>query len=282
VSAPVSAQPGRGRGDSRANRDRSTAGRRRRFAGAATAVAWRHLRSLVRNPALLLPPLVMPIFFFVAFAGGLSAVESAPGFDYPNYNSFQFAFVLLQSAGFGGVFTGFGIAADFEFGFARRLMLAVRDRSALIVGYALVALVRAAMVIAVLVAVAVVGGASITGSGLDLFGLFGLALAFNVAATLFAAGVAFRVRSMQGAPLMQVPMFVALLTAPVYVPLDLLQGWVHAVAEVNPVTVLLQSSRGMVIGDPVQVTLALALVAALVAAFGAWAIRGLRRAEAAG
>jgi ABC-2 type transport system permease protein len=256
--------------------------RQRRFAGAALTVAWRQLHNLFRNPALLLPPLLMPIFFFVAFAGGLSAVRGAPGFDYPSYDSFQFVFVLLQSAAFGGVFTGFAVAADFESGFARRLMLATRDRSALIIGYALVAVARAALVMAVLVVVALIGGASITGSGLDLSGLFGLALVLNLAATLFAAGVAFRVRSMQGAPLIQVPTFIALLTAPVYVPLGLIEGWVHGVAQVNPVTVLLQSGRGLVIGDPVQVGLAFAIVAGLVAAFAAWAMRGLRRAEAAG
>ena len=67
----------------------------------------------------------MPLFFFVAFAGGLSAIAKAPGFDYPGgYTAFQFVFVLLQTAAFGGVFTGFSIAADFEIGFARRLLLA--------------------------------------------------------------------------------------------------------------------------------------------------------------
>jgi ABC-type multidrug transport system permease subunit len=256
--------------------------RRRRFLGAAKTVAWRQLKVLVRNPALLLPPLLMPIFFFVAFAGGLSAVDSAPGFDYPDYDSFQFVFVLLQSAAFGGVFTGFSIAADFEFGFARRLMLAAHDRSALIVGYALVALARAALVMSVLVVVALIGGASITGSGLDLFGLFGLALIFNISSTLFATGIAMRVRTMQGAPLMQVPVFIALLTAPVYVPIDLIEGWVHTVAQVNPVTALLEAGRGLVIGDPVKVGLAFTIVAGLIALFSVWAMRGLRSAEAAG
>jgi ABC-2 type transport system permease protein len=132
------------------------------------------------------------------------------------------------------------------------------------------------------VVVALIGGASITGSGLDLFGLFGLALILNIGATLFAAGVAFRTRSMQGAPLMQVPVFLALLTAPVYVPLSLIEGWVHTVAEVNPITALLQSGRGLVIGDPVEVGLAFAIVAGLVALFSVWALRGMRRAEAAG
>jgi ABC-2 type transport system permease protein len=259
-----------------------TVGRRARYAAVARMVAWRQLRLMSRNPALLLPTVLLPIFFFVAFAGGLSAVGDQRGFDYPDYDSFQFVFVLLQSAAFGGVFTGFSIAADFEFGFSRRLLLAARDRTAVIAGYALVALARAALVIGILVVVALIGGASITGSGLDLFGLFGLALILNLAATLFATGVALRVRSLQGAPLMQVPVFLALLTAPVYVPLDLIEGWVHAVAQVNPVTAVLQSGRGLVIGDPVEVGLAFAVVLGLVALFSVWALRGLRRAEAAG
>ena len=83
----------------------------------AFGVAWRTLHNVFTNPSLLIPSIVFPLFFFTAFAGGLSRVSSVPGFDYPlGYTSFQFVFVLLQSAAFGGVFTGFGIARDFEGG----------------------------------------------------------------------------------------------------------------------------------------------------------------------
>ena len=74
---------------------------------------------LPHQPGLPGPGAVFPLFFFIAFAGGLSAVGNVPGFDFPSgYTAFQFVFVLLQSAAFGGVFTGFGIARDFETGFA--------------------------------------------------------------------------------------------------------------------------------------------------------------------
>ena len=82
------------------------------------------------HAGVLLPSLIFPLFFFTAFAGGLSNVGNVPGFDFPSgYTAFQFVFVLLQAAAFGGVFTGFGIAADFENGFARRLLLARRTGS---------------------------------------------------------------------------------------------------------------------------------------------------------
>jgi ABC-2 type transport system permease protein len=97
----------------------------RRFLDVAEAVAWRSIHRFVTKPQFLLPSVIFPLFFFVAFAGGLSNVGNVPGFDFPSgYTAFQFVFVLLQASAFGGVFTGFAIAGDVESGFARRLFLA--------------------------------------------------------------------------------------------------------------------------------------------------------------
>ncbi|HET7119992.1 MAG TPA: ABC transporter permease [Solirubrobacterales bacterium] len=249
----------------------------------ALAVAWRSIHNFLTNPAFLVPALVFPLFFFTSFAGGLSAISNVPGFNFPTgYTAFQFVFVLLQSAAFGGVFTGFGIARDFETGFARRYLLAASHRSGIIVGYGIAAIVRAFVTWALLTAVALVAGMNIDGSGVDLFGLYGLAVLVNVAATLWSAGIAMRVRSIQGGPLMQFPVFLILFLAPVYVPLALLSGWIHAVASVNPVTALLEAGRGFISGDPAQVALAFAIALVLPILFALWAQGGLRRAEAAG
>ena len=255
-------------------------------AGAVTiarAVAWRSIRIFLGNPAFLLPALIFPLFFFVSFAGGLSAVANVPGFDFPSgYTAFQFVFVLLQSAAFGGVFTGFGIARDFETGFANRYLLAASNRNGIVLGYAMAALVRAVITGAILTAVALVAGMEVGGGGVELFGLYGLAVLVNLAATMWAAGVAMRVRSIQGGPLMQFPVFLVLFLAPVYVPLELLSGWIHTVASVNPVTALLEAGRGFISGDPVLVGLAFTVAVALPVLFALWARGGLRRAEAAG
>ena len=256
--------------------------RRSRYLAVARTVAWRNLHSVIRSPALLLPPLVFPLFFYVAFAGGLSAVGELPGFDYYDYSAFQFAFVLLQSAAFGGVFVGFSIGADFDSGFTRRLLLAARDRSAVIAGYGAAAVVRTVFVWAMVFAVALATGLEIAGDGVDLLGLVGLALIVNVAAFLFAAGMMTRMRTLQAAPAMQLPVFLILMTAPVYVPRDLLQGWIETVAQVNPATAILEAARSLLAGSPFHVLLAFAVAAGLAAALSAFALRGLRKAEAAG
>jgi ABC-2 type transport system permease protein len=122
---------------------------------------------------------------------------------------------------------------------------------------------------------------NVTGDGVDLVGLYGLAFLVNAAACLWAAGVALRVRSIQGGPLMQVPVFLTLFLAPVYVPLDLLAGWVHALATVNPITAVLEAERGFIAGDPVKTALAFGLLAVSGTLFVTWAVRSLRSAERA-
>lgn len=249
----------------------------------AQGVAWRTLKLVYTNPSILIPSLIFPLLFFIAFAGGLSQVAKVPGFDYePGYTAFQFCFVLIQSAAFGGVFTGFGIARDFERGIARRLLLAAPNRTGIVLGYALAALVRWLMVAVVLTVVALIAGMNVFGGPLDVFGLYALALLINIAGVLWAAGVAMRLRTMQAGPLMQMPVFLILFFAPVYVPLDLLTGWIEGVATLNPITYVFEAARSMLAGDEVHVASAFAIALGLVSLFGAWALRGLRSAEAAG
>jgi ABC-2 type transport system permease protein len=248
----------------------------------ARGVAWRTLHNVFTNPSLFIPSLVFPLFFFIAFAGGLSRLENVPGFDFPaGYTAFQFVFVLLQSAAFGGVFTGFGIARDFESGFARRLLVAAPRRTGIVLGYAGAAVIRWLVTAAVVTAVALLAGMQVGGGGVDLAGLYALALIVNVTAVLWATGVAMRLRTMQAGPLMQMPVFLVLFFAPVYTPLALLDGWIHAIASVNPLTRVLEAGRSLLAGTPTEVALAFGTAVALAALFSLWAMRGLRRAETA-
>ena len=249
----------------------------------ARAIAWRSLHTYVRRPDLYVPSIVFPLVFLASFAGGLSALGSVPGFHFPaGYTAFQFVFVLCQAAMFGGLFTGFTLAFDFESGFARRLMLAAENRRGVALGYALVALTRSAVTLTVVTVAALITGMRITGDGVDLFGLYGLAALLVLVGYGWAAGVAFRFRSIQAGPLMQTPVFLILFLAPVYVPLGLLKGWLHAIASINPATAFLEAGRGFISGNPDQTILAFACALGLVLLFGLWLLRGLRSAETSG
>jgi ABC-2 type transport system permease protein len=249
----------------------------------ARGVAWRQAHNFFTNPSFFLPSILFPLFFFTAFVGGLSRIREVPGFDFPTgYTAFQFVFVLLQSAAFSGVFTGFGIARDFEGGFMRRLMLAAPNRSGILLGYAVAALIRWVTVIVLVTGVALLARMKIGGDGVDLFGLYALGFLLSLAGMLWSAGVAMRLRTQQAFPVMQMPVFILLFLAPVYVPHNLLEGWIHAVASINPITPMMEAGRGLISGRPEHTLVAFAIVAGLVAGFVLWALLGLRSAEAAG
>jgi ABC-type multidrug transport system permease subunit len=205
-----------------------------------------------------------------------------PGFDYAaGYTTFIYGFVLLQASTFGGVFTGFSVARDFESGFARRLMLGATHRSGIVAGYWISALVRAVTTVSIITVVALIAGLELKGRGIDLAGLYTLALLMNTFAMLFGTGVAMRLRTMQAGPLIQTPAFLLLFLAPVWLPYDLLTGWVKAAAAVNPVTLVMDSVRGFIVGDPTKVLPAFAVLALLIGVSLLWAHGGLRSAERA-
>lgn len=250
---------------------------------AARAIAWRHLYKWVSVPANFIPTFLFPLVFFTAFAGGLGRVQDIPGFDYPaGYTSFIFIFSLIQTCTFGGLATGFTIAGDFESGFAQRLMLCVRSRFAILFGYLLSTFLRALFMCVVVTAVAKLVGMRVLGDPAELAALYALALGMSFVGTLWASGVMFRGRSAQIAPAMQMPMFVAIFLTPVYVPIELLGGWIEVVAQANPISYVMETMRGLLGGYADRPWLAVVCIGGLVTVLSAWAVRGVRSAERAG
>jgi hypothetical protein len=82
--------------------------------------------------------------------------------------------------------------------------------------------------------------------------------------------------------MIRTPIFLVLFLAPVFVPLNLLRGWIETVARLNPFTTILDAARGFLAGEPTNVLPAYAIGAALILIFTFWALFGLRSAERAG
>lgn len=250
---------------------------------AARAIAWRHLYKWISVPANFMPTFIFPLIFFTGFAGALGRLGEVEGFDYPaNYTSWIFVFSLMQTCLFGGLATGFTIAGDFRTGFARRLMLAVADRRAILLGYLLSTFVRAAIMSGIVTIVAAVVGLEVLGTPVELAAMYLLALALSFIGTLWAAGVMFRARDPQLGPAMQIPLFMAIFLAPVYVPLDMLEGWLHAVATVNPISHVMAAARSLLAGQPTELGAAMLALVGLFIVLTWWAVSGVRSAERAG
>jgi ABC-2 type transport system permease protein len=82
------------------------------------------------------------------------------------------------------------------------------------------------------------------------------------------------------APLLQVPVFLALFLGPTFVPLAQLSGWIEAVARANPVTWFLEAGRQLLAGSTDGITSALVAAVGLLAVTALWALTGLWHIEA--
>ena len=121
-----------------------------------------------------------------------------------------------------------------------------------------------------------IGGVGLPGV-VDTAALYLLGMGFSAASACWAMGVALRTRTIQAAPLMQVVIFLAVFTSVAYAPRDALTGWLATVADLNPVTYLLEASRAAELTGLGWAELWPALVAlsALLALLGTWAVTGL-------
>jgi ABC-2 type transport system permease protein len=243
------------------------------------AAAGRHFIRTVKTPHLFMPVVLFPLMIFAAFSGGGSSVSKTPGFDYYNYTAFIFVYVLLLGSAMAGAQTGLSVAQDFESGFARRMLLSTRRRAALLVAYVASGLWQQLGIAALTLGVALATGMPIRGNALDLLGVFALAAMFNLASTLWASGLALRLKTTQAGAAMMLPLVLPMFFAPSLVPRPLLTSWLHAIAGVNPITPLLEAGRGLLAGDPVSVAVAFAIAAGMIALTAVWAATGLRSAQ---
>lgn len=244
-----------------------------------SGVAQRSIRKLIRSPGASAPTVLIPLMLFATVAGAFSTVSHVKGFNYYNYTAFAFVFVIFQAAMFAGAFTALELMEDFTQGIGSRLMLGASQHLAIIAGYVISALARALVSFAVLAAIAAATGMPVRGSIPQILAFAALAILVCVATTLYGAGIALRIPSITAGALIFLPVFMILFLTPSFVGRASLSGWLHTVADGNPLTPEFESGRGFLAGQPVSVVQAFAIAGGLTLFFALFAMRGMRKAE---
>ena len=242
------------------------------------ALMRRGLNEILRVPAGALPGVIAPTIFMLGLAAVFGKAASLDEYQGVSFLAFILPVGMLQGAGFTGAATGVNLARDIERGWFDRMLLAPTPRPVLLAGFVASASLRALLPASFLLIVALalgVGWPGLLELSIAALLVMGLAAAMACYATL----VALRFRTQQAAPLMQIGSFIAVLFTTAYAPRELLSGWLGAIADVNPVTHVLEGVRQGFVGDVTwaQTWPALLSVTALVLVLGALAVRGMRR-----
>jgi ABC-2 type transport system permease protein len=239
-------------------------------------LAWRSLILVRRMPSVFLPSLIMPLFILIATSGAFRGISQLPQFAGASYLAFTIPLATVMGAGFAGINAGMTLARDIEGGFVDRLVASPAPRITLILGPLMAAAARSLFTTTIVLAAGLIGGVALPGV-LETLAIYLLAIGFSAATACWAMGVAFRARTIQAAPLMQVVVFLSVFTSVAYAPRAVLTGWLHHVADLNPVTYLLEASRAAELSTLGWSELWPGILAGLglVTALGAWALAGL-------
>jgi ABC-2 type transport system permease protein len=242
-------------------------------------LARRSVLRTLRQPAYVIPPLVFPTLLVAVNAAGLRPSTALQGFPTNSFLAFAIAVPFVQGALFATMNAGTDLARDIQNGFLNRLALTPMRGSALLAGH-LAGVVAMGFVQSVFyLCFALVAGVDV------VTGAAG-ALVILVLATLIAAGfgmvgafMALRTGSGESIQALFPVLFVFLFFSSMNTPRNLIEvDWFQVLADINPVSYLLEGVRSLIISgwDAEALALAFGVAAVLMAlatVLASWALR---------
>lgn len=216
------------------------------------AIAELEVRKLRHDFTELLTRAVQPILWLVLFGGVFARAQVIPTGDLP-YLDFMAPGILGQSALFVSIFYGVGIIWERDLGITNKFLVSPTPRSALVLGKALSAGVRALSQAVIIYAVALLLGVKLNWHPLALAGVLvvvvlGAAL-FATFSLIIACLVKTRERFMGIGQLLTMPLFFA--SNAIY-PIDLMPEWLRVVSRVNPLSYEVDALRALMLQNGVS------------------------------
>lgn len=213
----------------------------------AGAVAGRAVRRIVRTPQLLVLGSVTGAMFLLIFRyvfGG--AIDSGA----VSYVNFLVPGYVVTSVLFTGSTAAPGVAEDAEGGVIDRLRSLPVSRTAMLTGRVLAETAMLTIGLAITVAIGLVVGFRPQGSVVEALAAFGLSAVYGFAFMWLFVWLGMIAGNAQAAEGMAMFIFPVSFVSSAVVPVDTMPGWLQAVAEHQPITVMVNAVRSLALGDP--------------------------------
>jgi ABC-2 type transport system permease protein len=240
----------------------------------------RSLIRIVRNPVWVMIGLFQPILYLLLFAPLLDDLPM-PGFEDTDALNVFVPGLLVMMALFGAGFSGFGILDDLRDGVIERFRVTPANRMALLLGMmlhdVLIFLIQCALMV---ITAALMGMTANLGGLLLLFGLLTL-LGLMMVSFSYAITLIIRDQGALAAMLSTLTQPMLLLSG-VLLPLTLAPDIIRTLADVNPLSHIVDASRALLNGsfEDSSILLGFGIVTVLMLLCMSWASRLFRQATA--
>ncbi|MCU4745114.1 MULTISPECIES: ABC transporter permease [Streptomyces] len=191
---------------------------------------------------------VQPALWLVIFGQTFTRIHAVPTHGVP-YLDFLAPGIIAQSAMFIAIFYGITIIWERDAGVLTKLMVTPTPRAALVMGKAFAAGVKALIQAVVVIVIATLLGVSFLWNPLRLLGVVVVVVLgsvfFSCLSMTIAGIVLTRDRLLGIGQAITMPLFFA---SNALYPVELMPGWLRAVAAVNPLSHQVDALRGLLIG----------------------------------
>jgi oleandomycin transport system permease protein len=212
----------------------------------ALTVMRRNLLHIRSDPEQLVGMTVQPLMFLMLFVyvfGGAIAGSSR------QYLQFALPGILVQGIAFTGFQTALGLNVDFQRGLIDRFRSLPISRAAVVGGRIAADAVRVVWGVVIIVGFGVVLGFRFHGGVPGALGALALATAFGVTVCWPMAFIGVSAKSPEavntGGFMIILPLTFA---SSVFAPVSSMPGWLQAFVKVNPITKVVDATRGLMLG----------------------------------
>lgn len=255
-----------------------------------SVITKRNVLRNVRLPQLLLFATIQPVMFLLLFnyVFGGSIGRSPQLAQFGSYINWLVPGIIIQTATFGASQTAVGLTEDLQAGVIDRFRSLPMARSAVLAGRTISDLLRNAFVSGLMLTVGALIGFRYQTSFAQLVLAFLLAMGFAFSFSWVMAAVGLAVKDTETAQTASfIPLFPLVFASSVFVSVESLPDWLRVFADNQPVTVMVNAMRGLMLGEgalPTGTTVggtvmaALAWIAAILLIFFPLSVRLYRRA----
>jgi ABC transporter DrrB family efflux protein len=244
----------------------------------ALAISRRNLRPLLRMPHMIVADALRPIMLTLLFNYVLGGSIVLPGGG--RYAAYLIPGILVQQVAFSSAITATGLATDVRNGILDRFRSLPIARSGYLIARILSDSARMLLTVALIVGIGLALGFRFSGGLLGGAAGLALVIAFGISFAFISAGTALAARDPES---VQMVWFVALMplifASSIFASPTRMPGWLQPVVRANPLTVVADAARGLLLGGPVAApALHAALwIAGITVVSFTWAVRSYRR-----
>ncbi len=211
-------------------------------------LAKRSISRTIRQPAILIPNLVFPLFMLAVLTGASKQVTEIPGFPTDSYVTFVLGAMMIQAAMGANSIAGIALGQDVETGFLNRIALTPTRGAALVAAGLAGVAVLGTMQIGLVLGVGLAAGAHVEAGAAGGVAVIGVVLLTVLAFGAIGQFIALRSGGEEAVHSLFSLILGLVFMSSMSMPRNLMTTeWFKTIATYNPISYLIEAPRSLFI-----------------------------------